>query len=852
MKIIKKLALVLTLIAPFSGNVNAQVCIPTYTTVCFSGGGGTTFDVIDNFWTEGGITNISNLDSDCSLLPDNYDLTGMAVTACAGESITTNVQCEVGTFTQGFAIWVDWNKNDVFEAAEKVFSSPTAGDFVHTGSFTIPGTAPIGEVYNMRVRSNFAVGGAGINPCDSQTYGETEDYLVIVGSCSPTICQGDSTEIDLGTVPPGVTGYSWSPATDISDPFAGPIVEVWPDVTTTYTATITSIDSVWTVPIEVIVVEQANPFAGLDDTICFDPLSPYDFAGTIDVSEDDVTLEWDIAEFFGTGSPLTVYTPGADVLASSIQVSISGDYDFELTVIDNFGICPDQSDTVRITFSEALHDLASTNPLCFGAADGTITVTGTGTLDAAEYSIDGGVTWQVSNVFTDLPSGTYSVMSRDIFGCEFTSDIELIDPDEVTIVVSADTTICQNGTAILNATGGGGVAFTYDWSILGSDDSGTQSFSPTTTTMVTVTAFNEFGCPSTTETINVTVRSPLTLTITENDSICPGFLTESSVIPNGGDGTYTYSWTANGAPLPDVGAMISANPTEETIYCVTVSDGCETTPVEICNRTVMRPVPIPVFTSDLTVACNPSIITFEAAALSTDTLIWTLGGRVIEGSSIIEVEFDGVGFYDVQLEVINEFGCSNTLLAEDYIEIVDIPHPAFFINPNPTTIFNTEVTLNSSASEPGDTFEWSTIGGAPSSSTEESPSVVYPDGVPGNYPVELTVTNIHGCTNTVSSFVNILSDVIIYAPNAFTPDGDEFNEGWRVYMEGIDVFDFHCVVFNRYGEIVWESFNVEGIWNGTYGDGSIVQDGTYVWVVDAKEATNDRRIEFRGTVHVLK
>ena len=124
-----------------------------------------------------------------------------------------------------------------------------------------------------------------------------------------------------------------------------------------------------------------------------------------------------------------------------------------------------------------MHDLDSINPSCVGTSDGTIIVTGTGTLPSVEYSIDGGITWQPSNTFTDLPSGTYSIMSRDALGCEFTSDIELIDPDEVVITVSSDTLICQNGTATLIASATGGTDFTYDWSIPG-DDSGTQTISP--------------------------------------------------------------------------------------------------------------------------------------------------------------------------------------------------------------------------------------------------------------------------------------------------------------------------------------------------------------------------------------
>lgn len=852
MRPLKKSLTLLAVALTASYGTNAQVCIPTYGTVCFTGGGAITEDLIDNFWTVGGITDITNMDTDCCMLPDNYWYTGMAVTACPGETIETNVQCEVDAFDQGFAIWIDWNQDDVFDLAEKVYASPGFGDEVWTGSFTVPLSAVPGETYNMRVRAKYASAGAGINPCDMQTYGETEDYLVIIGSCSPTICEGDTVELDLGTLPPGVISYDWSPATDISDPAGGPTVDVWPSDTTTYTCTITSVDSTWDVPIEVFVVHPANPDAGLDDTICHDILIPYNFDASIDVDEAGVGFEWDVEEFYGVGSPATIFSPGDDELDAGLQVSLPGLYEVVLYTTDLSGYCPEESDTVMITFSEALHELAGTDPQCFGSSDGSITVTGTGTLPSAEFSIDGGVTWQVSDTFTDLPAGTYSITSRDEFGCEYTSEIELLDPDEVVLTVSSDTLICQNGTATLTGSCTGGVTYTYDWSIPGADDGAVQTISPDVSpTIVTVTAYNELGCVSNTEDIEITLRDPITLVISENDSICPGFESSATVVATGGDGAYTYSWTDNGTAMLDADNEITTFPEVNTTYCVTVADGCETTPETICVQTIMRPVPEPSFTSDITAGCNPSTVNFETIIEPTDVAVWTMDGVTYTDVDMVSHNFTEVDFYDVSLEITNQYGCVNQITATDYIEIVDIPYPDFYINPNPTTIFNTEVLLTPAVDGTGNTFFWDMPGGIPSTSTDESPRVVYPEGIPADYDVELTVTNQYGCSNTVSHTVNIVSDVIIYAPNIFTPDGDEFNEGWRVYIDGIDIYDYHCIIFNRWGEVVWESFDATGMWMGTYGD-QFAQDGTYVWVVNAKENTTDKKLEFRGTVAIMR
>ena len=62
--------------------------------------------------------------------------------------------------------------------------------------------------------------------------------------------------------------------------------------------------------------------------------------------------------------------------------------------------------------------------------------------------------------------------------------------------------------------------------------------------------------------------------------------------------------------------------------------------------------------------------------------------------------------------------------------------------------------------------------------------------------------------------------------------------------DGVDIYDFHLIMFNRWGVIVWESYNTVGRWDGTYG-GDSVQDGVYVWVIHAKDRENDKVYEFK-------
>jgi gliding motility-associated-like protein len=99
--------------------------------------------------------------------------------------------------------------------------------------------------------------------------------------------------------------------------------------------------------------------------------------------------------------------------------------------------------------------------------------------------------------------------------------------------------------------------------------------------------------------------------------------------------------------------------------------------------------------------------------------------------------------------------------------------------------------------------------------------------------------------------VIVLPEVLLYAPNTFTPDDDEFNQDWGIYISGVDIYDFELLIFNRWGQIIWESHDPSATWDGTY-NGEYVQQGTYTWTIEAKDLVNDNKYEFNGFINVLK
>lgn len=135
---------------------------------------------IDSFSTTGAITNISNLNSGFS--PDGYGdfYDTHTLQQAQGEEVEFLAEFPTGE-TYGFRIWVDWNQDGVFDAAEEVAWNSTSYGNPHSGSFTVPADALEGET-RMRIVGHWLNSSADIDPClTGHTYGEFEDYKFVVG-----------------------------------------------------------------------------------------------------------------------------------------------------------------------------------------------------------------------------------------------------------------------------------------------------------------------------------------------------------------------------------------------------------------------------------------------------------------------------------------------------------------------------------------------------------------------------------------------------------------------------------------------------------------------------------------------
>ena len=132
------------------------------------------------------------------------------------------------------------------------------------------------------------------------------------------------------------------------------------------------------------------------------------------------------------------------------------------------------------------------------------------------------------------------------------------------------------------------------------------------------------------------------------------------------------------------------------------------------------------------------------------------------------------------------------------------------------------------------------------SSIFENPEHKY--NTEGVFLVQLIATSNNGCVNETSMNVTIHPDFAVYPPNAFTPNGDGENDTFEVKGTGVSEYVIH--IYSRWGELMYESKNLEDKWDGTY-KGSPVRAGTYVYKINYRSMV-DKEYSINGTVTVVR
>lgn len=273
------------------------------------------------------------------------------------------------------------------------------------------------------------------------------------------------------------------------------------------------------------------------------------------------------------------------------------------------------------------------------------------------------------------------------------------------------------------------------------------------------------------------------------------------------------------------------------------------------------PLPSAALSAEPMMGCGPLEVLMNVAPGEAEPTLSLLH----EGSTSLLPALDSVlvlnqpGAYQLTLHVVDDRGCENTVELADSITVFPSPFVDFEANPYAGTFENPDP-LNSTWS-----FEnLSDAGEALWDFGDGTLSTIW-DGAhtydqPGTYAVNVMVVNAFGCAGEATLEVEVEENLQVFVPNAFTPPtngySDGVNDGWRPEISAPELVDSYWLrVFNRYGQLIWESHDPEEYWIGQAAQESAFfgMNDAYTWVLRVESrAQRPAQREWRGHVTLIR
>lgn len=711
-------------------------------------------------------------------------------------------------------------------------------------------------------------GGANIGNTASVTVTQGT-YTVVVTDAGGCTASASATVTEVSVLPVNITGtLNYCQGANTTLTATGGTNYIWDDVAGSTTASITVTAGTYSVT-----ATDANGCTGTASAIVTEsPLPTISISGTLSYCTGANTT------LTASGGTTYLWDDAAGSTSASITVT-QGTY--TVTGIDANGCSATDSETVTENPAPTVNitgtlsyctggntDLTATGGAIYswttGETTATITVTqGTYTVTATDAS---GCTGTFSAIVTELTSlsvsingtltycqganttltatggttylwddpagsttasinvtaGTYSVTGYDANGCSGTDSETVTEFSAPSIAITGTLSYCAGGNTTLTATGGA----TYIW------NDAASSTTPDITVAqgnYTVTGTDGNGCTATASAIVsentlpvVVINGPLTY--------CTGGNTTLTASP----GT-SYAWADAGGN--SIGSSASVTVTEGT-YTVTVTDnnGCSNTD----DATVTElPEPVADFSVNPDCAGQPIVFTNNSTPTGLN-YAWDFGnGNSSTDPNPVETYSQG-GSYTITL-VAMDGGCTDT--AVQMLQVPDKPVAGFTALPLQATQDEAVVFTNTSTGATAYLWDF----GDDVTAIDQNPSHIYSDT--GRYTVTLTATNAtNGCSDTMVNSIDVIGEVAVFVPNAFSPNNDAINDVLHVF--GKEVSGILFKVYNRWGEAVFESRNLNDGWDGTY-RGKLLAPDVYVYWLEA-EFTNKTSKRFKGSVTLLR
>jgi gliding motility-associated-like protein len=617
-----------------------------------------------------------------------------------------------------------------------------------------------------------------------------QEFDIVFNAEADSICKGDMVPLVIDGNPD--LTYTWSPPNglDLTEPW-NPIA--FPGISTCYYVTVT------------------DGFCTITDSICVNvqQLPNLEFSYETDCKSLTVAftnLSTNGIKYFWDFGDTTITTDTSSVFSPTYTYNQSGVYTVTLSSADG---C-DVSVTQTITSNAITEQLDDQLINCF---ENSIHLN-------PDFNQDYTYVWSPAEFLDDAsspnPSATIvddtwfyvTISQASLPGCEIVDSVLVIIPDFFDISAPDNFTKCDFAEVELVATltGFGGVVVT--WKDLTGEVIGfglTLTVSPENTTSYVVMAMDSLGCMKA-DTVTISKPDPtFSVTVGNDTSYCDIQTITLTVTSISG---VTFEWFNASDELIGTGDSVQVTPGGPACFYVIGTDPLN---CQVADTVCLTPV---FFNLDIT--GDQGICAGEQATICvTDnngqnlTYVWFPNGQE---TPCITVQPSETTVYSVV--VTNEdIGCKENLSST--VEVFVFDPPVIMITADPDSIVIGEpVQLGTNQNNPQDyDYEWSSSTGDP---IEPIPNPIVTPEEATTYSV--TVTDEHGCTGTATLTVPVITpecnEEEIFLPNAFTPNND--NENDILYLRGNYILSMEIHIYNRWGEEVFTSNDINIGWDGTY------------------------------------
>ncbi|MEN8927263.1 MAG: PKD domain-containing protein, partial [Flavobacteriales bacterium] len=629
--------------------------------------------------------------------------------------------------------------------------------------------------------------------------------------------------------------------------------------------------------VRLIVYPEASSRAGNDRTLCMTDSSTYRL-GARSILDNE------------TGTWSVIASPGVGIVSpndsnSAVTGLTPGTYQFVWAVTN--GICLSVADTMEVIMvPEPIVEAGDNDTLCaIGPTTYTLLALPILGTDTGEWT--NGIAnptaadFSDSSLFnptvTNLRFGTYEFIWTVTNGvCDPVSDTVYIQIDSISDAVAGpDASICENlggtTTHTFQAQALTGTRDTGTWSLLVPDNS--IMFSDSNDPLATVSNLvpNDYTfiwtvsngqCVSEYDTVVISVYEQSQADAGKDTAFCEPMDTyELRAGDNHSKNYHNYTWTYNVAlsrssVIPAI-AFDTAVRTSVTgltvgrhVFTLTVDNG-------VCNAVTdnvtieVYAKPIVSFNVNDQVVCigeTSNFVNTSTAIDSSNSFIigydWSFGDGSTSNSANPTYQYADEGVYDVSLIAQSDKGCYDTLTETAVISVNPLPVAAFDITPLKSK--PGEQTIITDLSIGASTYLYDLGNGF---STDPAPIYNYFDT--GTYTVIQYVMNEFGCRDSTSMTVMVQDGQNIYVPNAFTPNGDGDNDFFRPVFLSVDSEKYSFMIFNRWGELLFQTNDVLDAWDGRH-NGEEVPIDAYVYRISYKEKNGFGRYTKEGHVNVIR